>query len=97
MMKPRLDPPLEKNPVVGIRMDGMGMIMLGRLVDGKKDTTSVPQIEGPIEMGIDGVGPMVLKDGNVYITRIPLVPLIYGLDVLATLEKHLGSTWCEGR
>jgi hypothetical protein len=40
-------------------------------------------------MGIYGVGPMVLKDGRVYITRMALVPLTYGLDGLSTLEKRL--------
>jgi hypothetical protein len=79
MLKPRLDPPLEEDPDVGIKMDGMGIGMLGRLMDGKEDMTGVPQIEGPIEKGIDGVGPMVLRDGNVDITGMPPVPL-HGWD-----------------
>ena len=41
-------------------------------------------------MGIDGVGLMVLKDGNVEITEMLPVPLMDGLDGSATLDEPLG-------
>jgi hypothetical protein len=41
-LKPRLGPPLEKYPYVGIRMDGMGVGTLGRLTDGNKKNDSCP-------------------------------------------------------
>jgi hypothetical protein len=51
MMKPRLPPPLEEDPDLGIKIDGMGVGMLGILIEGKVDTINIPQIEGPEEMG----------------------------------------------
>jgi hypothetical protein len=38
-------PPLEEDPYVGIATDGMGVLMLGILMEGKVDTTHVPQME----------------------------------------------------
>jgi len=40
MLKPNLDPSLEKNLEVGI--EGMGFRMLGIIKDGVDDTTDVP-------------------------------------------------------
>jgi hypothetical protein len=96
MLKPRLSLPLEENPNVGIGMDVMVFNMLGKLTIGKEVTVSVPQIEGPIEKGMDGVVPMVLREGKVDVTSIPLVPLEYGLDGLATLEETLGLDMVGG-
>jgi hypothetical protein len=79
-------PPLEEDPNVGIEMDGMGVEMLGKLMDGNEFMASVPQIKGPIEKGMDGVGSMVLKEGKIDIIGIPLVPLEYGLDGSSTLD-----------
>ena len=45
----------------------------------------VPLMEGPVEKFIDDVVPMVLRDGNVDIKGIPLVPLMDGLDGSVTL------------
>jgi hypothetical protein len=42
-------------------IDGMGIGMLGILMDGNDDTIDIPQIEGPKEKGMDGVGPMELR------------------------------------
>jgi hypothetical protein len=42
-------------------------------------------------MGIDGVGPMVLKDGKVDIIGMPPVPLVDGIDGSTTLDETLGS------
>jgi hypothetical protein len=52
-------------------IEGMGVGMLGILMDGDDDTTGVPQIEEPKENGMDGVGPMELRGGNVDITGMP--------------------------
>jgi hypothetical protein len=90
ILKLRLDPSLEGHPSVGIKIDGMGMRMLGRIVDGKEDMATILQIEGPIEMVIDGVGPMALKDGKVDITRMTPVTLVDGLDGSAILDETLG-------
>jgi hypothetical protein len=43
MLKPRLSPPPEEDPNVGIRMDGMGVGMLGKLKDRKVDTIGAPR------------------------------------------------------
>jgi hypothetical protein len=77
---------------VGIRMDGMGVGILGILMDVKVDTTGVPQIEGPIEKCMDSVGPIELRDGNMDIPGrpprgFPPVPLDVGLDGSATLDE----------
>jgi hypothetical protein len=84
MLKPKLAPPLEKIQRWASKIDGMGVEMLGILMDGNDDTTNIPQIEGPIENGMDGVGPMELRGGNVDITGMPLgdfplVPLDDGI------------------
>jgi hypothetical protein len=42
-------PPLEEDPYVGIATDGMGVLMLGILTEGKVDTTDIPQMETPDE------------------------------------------------
>jgi hypothetical protein len=39
---------------------------------------------------MDSVGSMVLREGNVDITKIPLVPLEDGLDGSTTLDEKLG-------
>jgi len=41
-LKPRLGPPLEKDPYVGIRMDGMGVGTLGRLTYGNEKHNRFP-------------------------------------------------------
>jgi len=64
--------------------------MLGILMDGKEDMVGVPKIEGSVEKCIDGVGKIVLRDGNVDFTGIPPVPLVDGIDGLATLDETLG-------
>jgi len=82
-------------------MDGMGVGILGILTNGKDDTSGIPQIEELIEKGMDNVGAMVLRDGNVDIMgipprRFPLVPLddrIYGSD---TLDETLGPNMVGG-
>jgi hypothetical protein len=58
--------------------------------------TGIAQIEGPIEMNMDGVGPMEVKDGKVSITRIPPVPLIYGIDGSIKLHKIFGPNMVWG-
>jgi hypothetical protein len=50
----------------------------------------IPQIEGPVEMGIYGIGPMALKYRNMDMNRMPLVTIVNGLDGLATLDETLG-------
>jgi hypothetical protein len=45
MLKPKLAPPLEEDPKVGVRIDGMGVETLGKITDGYGDTIGVPQIE----------------------------------------------------
>jgi hypothetical protein len=90
MLQPKLDPPPEGHPGVGIITDGMGVEMLGIWMDGKEDTTDIPQIEGPVEMGIDGVGQMAFNDGKVDIIRIPPITLMDGIKGSATLDKTLG-------
>jgi hypothetical protein len=89
MMKPRHGPQLENDPIVGIRIEGMGTITLGILMDGKKYMANVPYIEEPIENGIDGVGPMVLIEGNVEISGMTRVPLQDGIDSSTTLDETL--------
>jgi hypothetical protein len=42
MFKLRLDPPLEDDPNLGIKMEGMGVGTLGIPMDGKEDTTNIP-------------------------------------------------------
>jgi hypothetical protein len=64
-------------------------------MDGKDDTVDVPQIEGPVEKGMDGVGPMELRDGNVDIIGMPPVPLEMGLMAQLHWMKHLVLTWWE--
>jgi hypothetical protein len=46
MMKPRLEPPMEGYPAVENIINGMGVGMLGILMDGKEDMTNIPEIEG---------------------------------------------------
>jgi hypothetical protein len=50
----------------------MGVLTLGRLMEGKLDMVDIPQMETPDEMGMDGVGPMTLRDNKVDITGVPL-------------------------
>jgi hypothetical protein len=90
ILKPRIAPTLEKYPDVGINMEGMGILNLGIETNGNEDTVGVPHIEGPIEKGIEGVGPMVIREGNVVITGMPPVPLEDGLDGSDTLDETLG-------
>ena len=90
MLKPNLGPPLENNLEVGMEVEGMGVCMLGILMDGEEYMIGVPHIEGLVEKGVDGVGPMVLREGNVYITWMLLVPLADGLDGLATFDETHG-------
>jgi len=90
MLKSRLTPPLDKYLGVGLMTNGMGMVMLGILVDGNIDTTNVPQMETCVETNIDDVGPMALKDGKVEITGMPSYMLVDGIDDLAILDKTLG-------
>jgi hypothetical protein len=42
-------PPLEEDPYVGIATDGMGVLMLGIIMEGKVDTVDIPQMETPDE------------------------------------------------
>jgi hypothetical protein len=94
--KPRLIPRREKDKEVGIGIERMCIVMLGILTDGNEGIVRVPRIEGPIERGIDGVGPMVLKDSNVDIKGMPLVPLIYGIEGSTTLDKTFGPDMVGG-
>jgi hypothetical protein len=48
MSKPRLGLAPKMTPIVSVRPYGMGVVMLGILVDGKEDTFGFPQIEGHI-------------------------------------------------
>jgi len=95
MLKPKLTSPLEKNMEVGSDVEGMSIGMLGILMNGKDDTTNIPQIKGPKYNGMDGVGPMEIRGGNVDITGIlpkefPLGPLEGGLIWRATLDETIG-------
>ena len=38
-------PPLEEDPYVGIAIDGMGVLMLGIIMEGKEDIVDIPQME----------------------------------------------------
>jgi hypothetical protein len=71
-------------------MDGMGIGMLGILKSGKEDMNDFPQIKGPMEKGIDGVGVMVLREGNVEIFGMPPIPHMDEIDGLATLYEARG-------
>jgi hypothetical protein len=75
MMKPSLGPRMGDDINVVIRMDGMGVEMLGKLTYGKEVIASVAQIERPIEKGMNDVGPMVLREGILDIKGMPLVHL----------------------
>jgi hypothetical protein len=91
MLKPKLAPPLEKNIEVGIDVDGMGIMMLGILTYGEDDTNNIPKIEGPKENGMDGVGPMEIRGGNIDITEIlpwvfPAIQIQDGIIVSTTLD-----------
>jgi hypothetical protein len=72
---------------VSIEIEWMGVGMIGILTDGNEDTVGVPQIEGLVERGIYGVGPIVLREGNVDITGMTLVPLVKGIESLAILDE----------
>jgi len=63
---------MDRDLDVGITIDVMGVLMLGRLTKGKSYTVDIPQMETPNEMGMDDVGPMTLRDNNVDITQVPL-------------------------
>jgi hypothetical protein len=91
LMKPSIIPPLEEDPYVGIIINDMGIVTLVRLIGGKKDMTDVPWIKGPLDKGIDGVGPMVLKEGNVNINEMPPVPLMDRIFGSSTMDETLGS------
>jgi len=43
-MKPRLNALMEGDPHVGIEIDGIGVEILGRLVDWKEDMTDILEI-----------------------------------------------------
>jgi hypothetical protein len=79
----------------------MGIGIISILMDGKDDTTGVPEIEGPVENGMGSVGTMVLRDGNVDITGMhprgfsPFL-LKYGLDGSTTLDETIGSDMVGG-
>jgi hypothetical protein len=86
---------------VGIDVEGMGVGMLDILTNGNDDTTGVPQIEELKEKGMDGVGPMELRGGNVDITGIPPrefppIPLRDGLVGSTTLDDILGLDMVGG-
>jgi hypothetical protein len=42
ILKPRLNPPLDRDPIMGIVIDGMGMGMLDILANIKEDTVDIP-------------------------------------------------------
>jgi hypothetical protein len=52
---------------------------------------SVPRIEGPVQKGIDGVGPMQLRDGKEEINGITPIPLVNRLDISTTFDETLGN------
>jgi hypothetical protein len=80
MPKPRLGPPLKTYSFVGIETDGMGVGMIGILMEGKEDTTNIPQMETLVETGMDSVGPMTLRDDKVDIVGMPTVTLVDELE-----------------
>jgi hypothetical protein len=69
-----------------VLIDGMGMGMLGKLVEGKEDTNGISPIEGPDDMGRDGVGPMALMESKKDIIRIPPIVFVDRLNGSATLD-----------
>ena len=81
---------------MGITIDGMGVIIIVMLMEGKVDRIGIPQMETPIEMGKYGVGPMELEDGKVDITGIPLDTLMDGFDGSTTLDETLGPNMMWG-
>jgi hypothetical protein len=79
---------------VVIEVDVMGVGMLGILTGGEDDMVGVPQIEGPVENGMDDVGPMELRGGNMGIPNmlpreLPPVPLEDGLVRSYKIEETL--------
>jgi hypothetical protein len=42
MLKPNSIPPLEKDLILGIRIDEMGVETLGKLMDGDDDMVGIP-------------------------------------------------------
>jgi hypothetical protein len=91
VLESRFGPPLDKNSVVGITIDMMGVLMLGILMEGKVVSIGIPQMETPNEMCKDGVGPMTIMDKNENIREVPLVILIDAIKGSTTLYETLGS------
>jgi hypothetical protein len=56
---------------VGSYVEGMGIEMICILTYGKDDIVDIPQIEGPLENGMDSVVLIELGGGNVNIIGIP--------------------------
>jgi hypothetical protein len=79
VVKPRLAPPLNGYQDVGIAKNGMGVLMLGILMEGKAVMTNIPQMEALDEMDIDGLIPMALTDNKEDITGCLLKFSLMGL------------------
>jgi hypothetical protein len=75
---------------VSIAIYGMGVLMLGILMEGKAVTTSMPQMETLDGMEKDGVGPIVLRDNKEDITRVTPIMLFNGFEGSTKLEDKLG-------
>jgi len=82
-------------------VEGMGIGILYIITYGYDDTIDVPHIEELKEKGMERVGPMELRGGNMDIIGMPLrefphVPLGDGFVGSATLEKKLGTDLVGG-
>jgi len=77
---------------VVIATNGMGVIMLSILVEGKTNIVDIPQMERPDEMGIDSVVPMALMHGREDNTRVPPIIFLDGLEVSTIQKKHFSPT-----
>jgi hypothetical protein len=87
--KTRLVPPMNRYLGVVITTDGMRVLLLGMMMEGKKYMIDIPQMETPSEMGKEFVGPMAVRDDKVDITVLPLVMHVEWIEGSTTLDEAL--------
>ena len=73
---------------MGIETDEMGVGIIYMLMEGKLDTTNIPQMDGLDDTGRDGIGLMELMDNKEDITGMSHVAFVNGLDGLNPLCYH---------
>jgi hypothetical protein len=86
-LKPKLVPPLEVDPDVGIDTNEMGVGISSMIMEIKYDIVNISQMEGLDDTRRDGIGPMAIIDGKEDITGIPLVALINEIYGSTTLDE----------